>query len=351
MNELPLILDNPVSGPGAGIGPAATPAPGPALSRRRPLWTAPAWLIGRFRPRLRAAATADALALERYPRLLVEVLPVLLVVVVAVGFAAIHGMHHYQNSQAGLEWGRWVLADTFFEVPIFLLLAILIGETLPSLGVVFVLLFATLDIGVSATQPQELTPLPGALVGRLISMWALWLLVVEIPVFGRSLAGSWRAVARNRVVAAALAGLTAGVITWFWTQAAPILERPMFVWSDLGSVAIAAYRPVQEAGGVFAVFAGAVAATIVLLRGPATVLEEEPPEAGSSATARVRGVLRALVVAALLTITLGGVIASPFEGAVLFVVLLSAGPLAGFLADRTVIGTVVRVTPVAVRYV
>ena len=195
MNELPLLLDEPVARrPAVTTGAAISPA-APSLSRPRPLWMAPAWLIGRFRPRLRAAATADALALERYPRFLVEAGLLLLVLLLVGGFAASHGMHHYQNARAGVEWTRLALADTYLEIPIFLLLAILVGESLPSLGVVLVLVFGVLDIVVAATQLQELTPLPGALAGRLVALWMLWLLVVEIPIFGRSLAGSLRAVA------------------------------------------------------------------------------------------------------------------------------------------------------------
>ena len=76
------------------------------------------------------------------------------------------------------------------------------------------------------------------------------------------------ALAGSRFVVAPLAALTAGVFTWFWTQAAPIFVRPMFVWSDLDSVAIAAVRPVQDAGAVFAVFAAIVAGAIAFSRGP-----------------------------------------------------------------------------------
>ena len=318
--------------------------------RRRPVWMEPAWQIGRLRPQFRAAASADASALERFPRAVVESVPLLLVLLLAVGFAAIHGMHNYQNSRAGVDWTKLALADTYLEIPIFLFLAILVGEAVPSLGVTFVLLYTLFDIAVSATQPQELTPLPAALAGRLVSYWALWLLAVEIPVFSRSLAGSVREMPGGRFVLPVLTGLTAGALTWVWTQGAPILARPMFVWSSLGSVPVGPIRPVQDAGAVFAVFAGAIAGAMALWRGRDAVIEV--PGAGESnpTTARAAAVVQGLVVAALLTITLSGLVASTFEGAVLFVALASSGPFARFVANRTIIGTAVRVTPLPLRY-
>ncbi|MEA2681783.1 MAG: hypothetical protein QOK05_111 [Chloroflexota bacterium] len=341
MRELPLIFDEPV----------ATPlAAGLTTSRQGPLWMAPALLIGRFRPRLRAAALADAISLEKYPRILVETLPLLLVLVLAGGFSASHAMHHYQTARAGVEWTRLGLADTYLEIPIFLLLAILVGQALPSLGVLLVLVFGVLDIVVAATQPDELIPLPSALVGRLIALWALWLLVVEVPVFSRWMAGSWRAVAGTRVVIAALAAISAGSFTWLWTLAVPIMTRPMFVWSKLSGVAIAAVRPVQESGIVFAIFAGLVAGFVALSRGREGILDEGPVAPRPGRGGEALAILKDLVVAALITLTLGGILASPFEAILLFAAVATSGPLARILANRTIIGTVVRVAPPALRY-
>lgn len=275
----------------------------------------------------------------------------LLVLLVAGGFAASHGMHHYQNARAGIEWTRLALADTYLEIPIFLLLAILIGQALPSLAVVFVLVFGVLDIAVAATQPQELTPVPWAFAGRLVAIWALWLLVVELPVFGRSLAGSWRAISGNRGAVAALLVLTAGAFTWFWTQAAPILVRPMFVWSDLGAPAVAAVRPVQEGGAVFAVWAVAVAGGVAMIHLRAGIPLLGPEAATAQAAPRVQVILRALVAGAVITVSLGGLIATPLEAAVIFAAVAGSGPLAQLVADRTVLGYAVRVTPPPIRYV
>jgi hypothetical protein len=311
---------------------------------------APAWRIGRFRPSLRATMTPDALALERLGRFVVEVVPVLLVVVVAAVFSVIYGLHLFRTSSLDYGWTRLSMTYTYLEIPIFLLLVILIGNASPSLGVLFVLLFGVMDLTVAATQYHQLTPLPGALAGRLVTLWWLWLLAVEIPVFGRSLAVSWPVMARNRLVVAALAALTTGGFTWLWAEAAPIIVRPMFIWSDLGHVVVDAVRWEQNGGGVFAVVAGVAAGTFTYLRGRGGIVDGGPAGESSGTPNPVLRIVRGLVVAALLTITLGGLIASPFEGALLFAAVASCGPLARFVADRTIVGTLVRVTPPVLRY-
>jgi hypothetical protein len=311
----------------------------------------PAWEIGRLRPGLRAATAADARGIERLPRQLAETVPVVLVVVLAATFAALHGLHQYYSTQPNVEWARLSVANTYLELPIFLFLAILVGVVSPPLGVVFVLMYAGLDIVASGSQPDQTAPLPGALAGRLVSFWLLWLLVVEIPVFARSLAVSSRALSRNRVVLAVLAAVVTGAFTWFWTQAAPILIRPMFVWSNIGRVSLAAVMPVQSAGAVFAICAAVVAGAVALSRGASGLLIEGSDVDSRIDLGRGLGIARTLTVAALLTTALGGVLASPLEAVAMFAVLASAGPLARFVADRTILGSLVRVTPLLLRYV
>ncbi len=348
MSELPLLLDEPDIQWRLASRRAASAAP--SGTRRRPLWMAPAWLIGRFRPRLHAATLGDARALERFPTFVVESVPLLLVLLLAGGFSLIHGLHLFRTSSLDYGWIRLSMVYTYLEIPIFLLLAILIGNASSALGVLFVLLFGVMDLSVAATQYHQLTPLPGAVAGRLVTLWWLWLLAVEIPVFGRSLAVSWPAMARNRLAVAALAALTTGGFTWLWAEAAPIIVRPMFIWSDLGHVVVDAVRWEQNGGGVFAVVAGVAAGTFAYLRGRGGIVDGEPAGESSRPPNPVLRIVRGLVVAALLTITLGGLIASPFEGAVLFAALASCGPLARFVADRTIVGTLVRVTPMVLRY-
>jgi hypothetical protein len=350
VNELPLLLDAPVVRRRFVSAPAGSLAATPALGRSRPAWMAPAWVIGRFRPQLRAATTADAAALERFPRQIAEAGPLLLVLLLAAGFAALHGLHSFYSTKPDVEWARLSLANTYLEIPIFLFLAILVGVAAPSLGVLLVLVYAALDLVASTSQPEQYTPFPGALAGRLVSLWLLWLLVVEIPVLARSLAVSWRALARNRFVVAALAALVTGAFTWFWTLTAPILIRPMFVWSNIGKVGLAAILPVQSAGAVFAIFAGVVAGAVALSRGPDRILQEDSASEPPGTPKRGVAIARTLAVAALVTVTLGGLLATPLEAAAMFAVLASAGPLARFLADRTILGSIVRITPPVLRY-
>ncbi len=343
-SDLPLPLSDEMAIPAPSVR-AASPGP----SGARPFWMRLAWLLGRVRPSLRAESTADADVLRRFPRWVVEVVPVLLVLAIAGGFAGSHGMHFYQNAKSGIEWGRFGLADTYLEIPVFLFAAILIGQALPSLAALLVVVFGVLDTVVAATQAQELTPLPGALVGRLVAIWALWLLAVEVPVFARYLARSWGAISRFRPVATLLVMGTAGISTWAWTQAAPILIRPMFVWSDLGSPAVAALRPVQEAGEVFAIWAAIVAGAVTLLRDPSRSPTWDAGDTGSSGKSGAISIVRGLLVAALLTICLGGLIASPIEGFVLFAAIAGSRPLAQLVADRTILGDIIRRVPPPIR--
>ena len=370
MSDLPVLLDDPVVRPrrrsasadaaAATSATPATPAAEASLLRQTesripwPWWMAPARVAGRIRPALGAAAAADALAFRRLPRLAIWLVPPILVFAVSAVVSISHAERTVIPQVAHVDWLRFATDVVYTESAPFLLFAVIAGALSPALGALLVAVFGVMDIAAATQSPYELHPLPGALVGRLVAIWLLWLLAVEIPVFGRQLGLSWQRLSGNRFAVAILTAVATGAFVWFWTQAALVLIRPVFIWSTLPSgVTLAAVFPTQSAGLAFAVAGGLVAGLGALVRGPAGLLHEAdrpspPPRAGLVALAG--RTLRRVVVAALLVVGLGGLISWPLEAVVLFIVLLGAAPLARFVADRTPLGSLVLALPPIARY-
>ena len=331
--------------------PSLSAAPAKA-GRTWPWWMAPVRAVGRWRPMLLATAGPDADGLAgmgRWPGLVPPVLVVVLCVVVSI----FHATSTLSTFSGSTDWFRLSADDVFTDAVAFVLLAILVGTTSPTLGAFLTLVFGILDLAAASVQRNELTPLPWALMGRLVGLWLLWLLVVEIPVLGRGLALATPRVARSRPILAVLVGLTTGLLFWIWTIATPVLIRPVFTWSDNGQPQLASIVPLQQDGLVFAVVAGLAALVGALLRGPrglmdAPVRPEAP--APTRAPGRTPGWVRRIAVAGLLTIGLGGVIASPLDAVILFVALAGATPFARIIADRTPVGAFVHVVPPLGRY-
>jgi hypothetical protein len=365
VNDLPVLLDDPIARP-PRRGPATTisepltrieiarPAVSPASRIRWPWWMAPARLVGRVHPRVLAASTADAIELRRLPRLLVELAPPVLVFVICAVVAISNASTVNANPQPHIDWLRLTTDAVYTESALFLLIIVALGAFSPALGVFLVAVFGVMDIAAATVGPYELRPFPKALVGRLIGVWLMWLLVVEIPILGRQLALSWRRISGNRFAVALLAGLVTGAFVWVWTQAALVLIRPVFTWSSIVSgVTLEAIQPMQKAGLVFAIVGGVVAGIGAFVRGPAGLLHEASAPARPTRTgplAIVGRLARRVLIAAFLTIGLGGLISWQIEVIVLFAVLLGAEPLARFVADRTPLGMIVAALPPIARY-
>jgi hypothetical protein len=203
----------------------------------------------------------------------------------------------------------------------------------------FVVVFGVLDMGISFGDRWESTPIPTAQLGRLVSLWALWLVAAEIPAFARTLVRSAPRIAGNRAAGAISLALVTGGMTWVWTQVMPVLLRPVYVWSNLGDPARSAIMPVQLAGLAFAVAAGAVAGAAGWLRridGVTVAIDDldvrRPPAPPWLAAAKQ------LAMAALLTLALGGLVSTTLDAVVLFVAFAVGGPLATMLATRTPMG-------------
>lgn len=363
MIDLPVVLDDPTARRGAIGVSAGERSTGSDRALRSasatgvpwPWWMAPARLIGRIRPSVLAASASDAIELARVPRVVIAVALPLAVFVLCAIVSYSHGTAVGAHPSRQIEWLRLTIDHSYTESALFMLAAVVIGAFSPGLGVFFVLIFGVMDIVTAIPSSYELRPFPKALAGRLIAIWLLWLLAVEVPVLGRQLGLSWRRLSTNRFAVAALTALATGFLVWVWSQAAMVLIRPVFTWSSLPTgVTLDAVRAIQTAGLVFAVAGGVVAGIGALVRGPSGLLlepEARPvPATPPGVTATVAGVLRRALVAALLTIGLGGLITWPLEAAVLFAVLFGAAPLARLVADRTPLGAIVGALPPIVRF-
>lgn len=122
---------------------------------------------------------------------------------------------------------------------------------------------------------------------RVLSYVVLGLLAVVVPLTTQGVRAAVRA--GRRVPRALRAGaevgaaaLTAGFATYVWASAAPLLVRPVFVWSG-GSPTVEAIAPLQQRGIWLALVLGLAAAGRVLLDRHALV----------GAAARLSGVLGA----------------------------------------------------------
>jgi hypothetical protein len=349
MIDLPVVLSDRTAARGrtAGLGTIAIPWV---------WWMAPARLAGRLRPAILSAAAADAVAARRLPRLAVILVPPILVFILCAVVSLSNAYGVGSHPQPKVDWLRFTIDSVYTESAPFLLIVIALGTLSPSLGAFIVALFGVMDIAAASVGPYELRPFPKALAGRLVAIWLLWLLVVEIPIVGRQLGLTWRTMSRNRYTVAALTGVSTGALIWIWTQATLVLIRPVFIWASLpAGVTFESVHAIQSAGIVFVILGGVVAGVGALVRGPGGLLldlDVQPAGAALSGPLAIAWLLvRRVGGAALLTIGLGGLITWQLEVVVLFVVLLGAGPLARFVADRTPLGTAVQALPPIIRLV
>ncbi|HXE72550.1 MAG TPA: hypothetical protein VNO81_07805, partial [Candidatus Nitrosotenuis sp.] len=118
----------------------------------------------------------------------------------------------------------------------FMITALGVGLLAPSLGVGFLAVYGLLQLILAS-------PSPGVAAGHLVSLWVLWLLMVEIPLAQRALArtvGARMGGGGAGAVAGTLAGAAlTGVLVFLWTQGAPILNRPVFTWAGSNPTAAA----------------------------------------------------------------------------------------------------------------
>jgi len=312
-------------------------------------WMAPAWVVGRVRPALASATKADAMVLGRgNGRLVGWVLP-LGAIVLALVPSVLHAITYLPRSQAELDFLRIRMDDVYTESLLFMAIAAALGVLSPALGAFLVLIFGIADLVAASRQPLELVSFPDALVGRLISYWLLWVLVVEIPLLARGLVAELDGGIARRARGLVVGTVSTGAFAYLWTLGMPLLIRPIFTLSQLTPKAVMIY-PLQHGGWAVAVAAAIAAGALFAWRGPGELL------AGVRAgvTARLRrevDIARRIAIAALLTLSLAGIISTPIEAIILFVGLVAIRPVATLVMQRTGLAGLLSRLPDALRLV
>lgn len=294
-------------------------------------WMRPAWWLGRVRPGLRAATVADAARLRELPSVLGRiVLPALAIgvpLLLSIGHATTHRGFWAPQGATGTAL---IIYDVFTESIPFMIVAGAIGLASPAAGVLVALTYAVGNLAVTVWS-DELIPVFGAFVGRLVTYLVLWLLVVEIPLLGRLVFEWWSnrddAPRAKRIAALFVSALSVAALTGIWVLGAPLLMVVVFfttsVWQQ------APYVP----SGVMVIYGKWVAvslgiATLVIFGvryfGPIARVgreEDEPTWGGAPVAARL-GTL------ALTLLVLASVLRKPVDALVLLAGLLAARPVA-----------------------
>ncbi|HEX6684217.1 MAG TPA: hypothetical protein VF062_15545 [Candidatus Limnocylindrales bacterium] len=182
--------------------------------------------------------------------------------------------------------------------------------------------------------------------GSMLITYALFaMLAVGVPIAAKTFAAEFRLPAETPRALRALVGLgslviISGLLVWVWTQSAPLLVRPVFVWADFRPTVAAMFTTQEQGAGIVAV---AVAATIArgvfqaVLANPIGTRQTGPGDRMTYLENRFRTdepvvpllsrmplVLRLIVRAAVLTAVLAGLYAAYWQAALTFVVLTLA---------------------------
>jgi hypothetical protein len=236
-----------------------------------------------------------------------------------------------------------------FTEALWLLLAVtVVGSLSGALGLYFTIGFAVGDLLLGAHPQWELfrnsDPLdaPAQYGSMLLTYALLAMLAVGVPIAAKSFAAEFRLPADvPRPIRAAVGILTlvlvAGLLVWVWTQSAPLLVRPVFVWAGARPTVDAMFTT-QEQGGLLVTMA--VLATIV--RVVTQLLLARSVGAGATdrmtnledrfrtetpvvaVLSRMPLLLRLILRAALLTAVLSGLYAASWQAVLTFGVLLLA---------------------------
>lgn len=302
-------------------------------SNRLPWWTWPAVALDRIRPGLAARAAADSAWLGRLPWIVRSVIVPGLVIAIPIAFAVPHALAPVGRPVTPITF---LILDLYTESIPFMIAAAIVGLTAPTLGVLFLASHVVADLVAAFIQPLELSPLPIALGGRLISFWVLYLLVAELPMSVHELSrwpGWRRAGPLSGLLRIAAGGAAAGFLVWIWGIGAPLLLRQVWTWSDLKAQTANAGTPLLEKAPLFAIIVGAAAVILIGLRVLRATADAAPePEPGSRARGSIGGLVFGLAVPLLL---FSSVITQPVDAVILVVAVLAARPISMFVLRRT----------------
>jgi hypothetical protein len=284
-----------------------------------------------------SAAHADVWAFERLPRAWVDIWFPVAIVVLALVPSLFHMLGPGQLTLYQVDFTRLRVDDVYTESFVFMAGALLVGTLSPAFGALLVFIFVVLDLFAASRQANELVPFLPALFGRVVSWWLLWLLAVEVPLIGRSIAASVRPGTGNRLVGVLLAGLATGAFAFVWSLATPTIIRTTFTLSYLRGSTIAAIVMLQNGGLQLAAIGAVTAAAVAWRRGPDRLLGATPGPLAWWSQPNV-AIARRIAGAAFLTLCLVGVIQEWWHGLLIFAALAGARPLSTALVGRSPLG-------------
>jgi hypothetical protein len=254
--------------------------------------------------------------------------------------------------------------DVYTEALWLLMLVAVLGGLSGALGLYFTVGFALGDLFLGDhpewrfVRVDDLETFAGLYGSLLISYALMGLLAVGVPIAAKSLAADFAPPPTSPRSLRLLVALGAyvfvtGVLAFSWVQTAPLLVRPVFVWSG-GAPTVPAIASMQESGGLIVLVAVLAAAARIAvqawLAGQAlTAARGGAAPAGARliaiearfrtsepvvpALSRLPLALRLAGRAALLTILLSGLYSAYWQAGVTFVVLLGAQVLASPLVQ------------------
>jgi hypothetical protein len=322
-------------------------------NNRAPVWWMwPLWIVGGVRSGLREAALADRSWLNRVPVMWVA-LPALAIAIPLL-ITLLHATTP-QSEQPAPDVLAVVIRDVFTESLPFMAVALVLGIASPAAGALLVVVFGVGNLVVTFIS-RELDPILGATFGRLVSYTLFWLLVVEIPLFGRWIA-EWMmksedAAVSRRVAAVASGAVAIAFMVFAWAQATPMFITVVYFTTSMwGNPFLAAVQPLQE-HGLILVWVGAGAGfTILGLRYMGARPRLSPrfqPIALSTPGWRLAGYIASIAFPLAL---MAGLIHAPIDLAVLLVGLVAARPLGAIIASASGLARLLAAIPVPVRLV
>ena len=302
--------------PSRDRGSLSSPAAGRPASA--PAWMLPARLFGRVHQVLGAAVDEDARRLAEAPAWLRSWVPLVAVLVVVAWAFVAHAFSSPTGEPVALDVTALSIDHLVVESIALLVAATALGTWSPALGLLFMLLFTAADLGAAAVRGQ-LTPMPGAMAGRLLVDGLVYVLVVEVPLRARSIAAVDLAGRRGPafgVRSMLVAGIVAGALAWGWCEAAAWLIRPAYLWSIYFYPSLGAESQLQQGSALVGEVVGVLSGLAALWRAVRPIARaRRVVTAPWPMGARAAWVVARAVLA---TVLLAGLITRPFDALILF---------------------------------
>jgi hypothetical protein len=313
----------------------------------KPWWSWPALVLDALRPGLAEQAARDVAWLARAPVGIRSLALPVGVVAIPLLFAATRAFDTVGHTPVVVTLR---IQDIYTESIPYMVIGASIGILAPTLGVLFLIGHMVGDLIAAFIQPKELSPLPTAILGRLVSFWVLYLLVVELPIAVHEVVASVKP--RLKGAAARLGPVLIGVaaatfLAWIWGVGATLFIRPVFTWSDLRFPTSNAGWALLYGSDLFAYAVGAISVATLGLRYVIRPVANEPPVVEAEAQ---RPGLRSLFFGVVVPILLfSSVINTALDAVVLVVAVIAARPISSIVLRRFALARPLAVIPRPVR--